>query len=76
MTKHDNENDLDLRPGALISVSAAAKILSVHASSIYRLFESGHLTKIRILGRVRISKSQLIEIIKNGAVPADGKTTN
>jgi hypothetical protein len=70
---HDNENDLDLRPGALLSIGAAAKIISTHPSTIYRLFESGDLTKIKILGRVRVSKAELIGIIKNGTA-ANGYT--
>lgn len=74
--KNDNDNDLDLRPGALLSVKHAAEAINTHSSSIYRLFDSGDLTKIKILGRVRVSKVELIKIIKNGTAANGASAAN
>jgi excisionase family DNA binding protein len=64
--------DLDVRPGALLSINDAAAAIGAHPSTIYRLFDAGELTKIKILGRVRVQKDQLIRIIQQGTITQRG----
>jgi excisionase family DNA binding protein len=47
-------------PKDIIDVQAAARLLSVHVSCIYRLITSGRLRSWRVGGRYKLSKADVL----------------
>ena len=56
-----------LPDSAVFSVKHAGIVLDASRSTIYRLFESGHLTRVKIGGSTRVRVSELRRLI--GAAP-------
>jgi excisionase family DNA binding protein len=51
------------RAGLLLSIPEAAAALRISRSSIYRLFDSGELSWVRICGRRRVSAAEINRFI-------------
>lgn len=52
-----------VRAGLLLTIPEAAAALSISRSSIYRLFDSGELSWVRICGKRRVSAAEINRFI-------------
>ena len=66
LQKYDSSAATDERPQKPYTVSEAARLLKVSRPTLYRLFEDGILTKLKIRNATRIPASEVNRLMVGG----------